>query len=145
MSGPPSGIKVLNFCRALAGPYATQILSDLGAEVIKIENPESGDDTRQGIPKLHRISTYFLSINRRKKSITLNLKGERAKKIVFDLVKEMDVLVENFRPGVMKKLGLDYDIVCQYHPRIYASISGFGQTGPYSHRSAYDMLVQSMG
>jgi CoA:oxalate CoA-transferase len=146
MSGPLSGVKVLSFCRALAGPYATQLLSDLGAEVIKLEDPNGGDMTRFGHPRLNDVSTYFLSVNRGKKSITLNLKDDRAKKIVFDLVTKVDILVENYRPGVMKRLGLDYDTVRQHNPKIiYASISGFGQTGPYSHRPAYDMLAQSMG
>ena len=146
MSGPLSGLKVLSFCRALAGPYATQLLNDLGAEVIKLEDPRGGDNTRMGHPRLHDVSTYFLSVNRGKKSITLNLKNDQARKIVFALVAKVDVLVENYRPGVMKRLGLDYETVRKHNPKIiYASISGFGQTGPYSHRPAYDMLAQSMG
>ena len=146
MSGPLSKIKVLSFCRALAGPFGTMILGDLGAEIIKIEDPKEGDGTRSGFPKLNGESTYFLSVNRGKRSITINLKDERGKKIVFDLLKEADVLVENFRPGVMERLGLDYETVHQVNPKIiYASISGFGQTGPYSRRPAYDMLAQGMG
>lgn len=146
MSGPLEGVKVLSFCRALAGPFATMILADLGAEVIKIEQPKTGDSTRFSFPQINGISTYFLSVNRGKRSITLDLKSERAKEIVFSLVKEVDILVENFRPGVMERLGFDYDTIRGQNPKIvYASISGFGQTGPYSHRPAYDMLVQAMG
>lgn len=146
MAGPLSGIKVLSFCRALAGPFGTMILGDLGAEVIKIEDPKGGDSTRGSNPKLNDVSTYFLSVNRGKKSITVNLKSEQGKKIVFDLVKEADILVENFRPGVMKRLGLDYETLKAVNPKlVYASISGFGQTGPYSQRPAYDMLAQGMG
>jgi len=146
MSGPLDGIKVLSFCRALAGPFGTMILGDLGAEIIKIEDPKEGDATREGFPKLKGVSTYFLSVNRGKKSITINLKDEKGKKIVFDLIKEVDILVENFRPGVMERLGLDYETIRKVNPKIvYASISGFGQTGPYSHRPAYDMIAQGMG
>jgi len=146
MSGPLEGVKVLSFCRALAGPFATMILADLGAEVIKIEQPKLGDGTRASFPRLNGISTYFLSVNRGKKSITLDLKNEQAKEIVFGLVKKVDILVENFRPGVMKRLGFDYETIRKHNPKIvYGSISGFGQTGPYSHRPAYDMLAQAMG
>ncbi|MEW6186737.1 MAG: CaiB/BaiF CoA-transferase family protein [Thermodesulfobacteriota bacterium] len=146
MSGPLTGLKVLSFCRALAGPFADMILGDLGAEVIKIEDPKGGDSTRNGHPKINGISSYFLSVNRGKKSITIDLKKEQGKKLVFDLVKESDILVENFRPGVMKRLGLDYEMVRNINPKIvYASISGFGQTGPYSQRTAYDMIAQGMG
>ena len=146
MSGPLNNIKVLCFCRALAGPFATMILGDMGAEIIKIEDPGEGDTTRQGDPKINGVSSYFLSVNRGKKSITLNLKNKQAKEIVFGLIKEVDVLVENFRPGVMKRLGLDYETIRQINPKIvYASISGFGQTGPYAHKPAYDMLAQGMG
>ncbi|OGP49886.1 MAG: carnitine dehydratase [Deltaproteobacteria bacterium RBG_13_43_22] len=146
MSGPLSDTKVLSFCRALAGPFATMILGDLGAEIIKIEDPQGGDSTREGEPKLKGVSTYFLSVNRGKKSVTLNLKDKKAQKIIFGLIKDVDVLVENFRPGVMKRLGLDYETVRNINPKIvYASISGFGQTGPYSSRPAYDMLAQGMG
>jgi len=146
MTGPLSGIKILSFCRALAGPFATMILGDLGAEVIKIEDPKGGDTTRAGNPRINDVSSYFLSVNRGKKSITIDLKHEQGKKIVFDLIKETDILVENFRPGVMKRLGLDYETIRKINPKIvYASISGFGQTGPYSQRPAYDMIAQGMG
>lgn len=146
MSGPLNKITVLSFCRALAGPFCTMVLGDLGAEIIKIEDPNGGDATRDGFPKLNGVSTYFLSVNRGKKSITINLKDEKGKRIVFDLIKKVDVLVENFRPGVMERLGLDYKTVRQVNPQIvYASISGFGQSGPYSQRPAYDMIAQGMG
>jgi len=106
MSKPFEGIKVLDLTRALAGPYCTLVLSDLGAEVVKVEIPQSGDDARQYGPFKNKQSLYFLSLNRAKKSITLNLKAEEGKVIVKDLVKKFDVLVENFRPGTMEKLGL---------------------------------------
>jgi len=146
MNGPLDGIKVLSFGRMLSGPYAGMLLSDLGAEVIKIEVPRLGDLARFANPAVKEISSYFLSINRGKKSITLDLKKELARDIIFKLLEEMDVLLENFRPGVMKKLGLDYDAVKKKHPGIvYASISGFGQTGPYAQRPAFDMIAQGMG
>jgi CoA:oxalate CoA-transferase len=146
MPGPLSGYKVLSFCRALSGPFTTMLLCDLGAEVIKIEDPKGGDRTRFVTPQINDVSTYFLSVNRGKKSITLNLKDERAKKIVFDLVTKVDVLVENFRPGVMARLGFDYETIRKHNPKIiYTSISGFGQTGPYAKKPAYDMLAQGMG
>jgi len=146
MTGPLEGLKVLSFCRALAGPYASMLLSDLGAEVIKIEAPERGDTTRRLEPHIKGISSYFNSINRGKKSITLNLRNEQTKKLVFELVKEVDILIENFRPLAMARLGFHYEAIREHNPKIiYASISGFGQEGPYSHRPAYDMIAQGMG
>ncbi len=146
MPGPLTGIRVLSFCRALAGPYATMLLADLGAEVIKVEDPLIGDFTRAAGPFINEISSYFLGINRGKKSITLNLKEERAKEMVFKMVNRFDILVENFRPGVMERLGLGYEAIRAVNPEIiYASISGFGQTGPYAQRAAYDMIAQGMG
>ncbi|MBU2647386.1 CoA transferase [bacterium] len=146
MNGPLNGITVVSFCRALAGPYATMTLADLGAEVIKVETPGTGDQTRVSIPRINGVSSYFLSVNRGKKSLTLDLKNEKGRQIAIELIKNSDVLVENFRPGVMERLGLDYETVQQINPRIvYASISGFGQTGPYAKRPAYDMLAQGMG
>lgn len=141
-----NGIRVLDLTRVLAGPYCTMMMADMGAEVIKIESPEKGDDSRHFGPYIHGESTYFMSINRNKKSITLNLKDEDAQKIFFDLVTQVDVLTENFKPGTMEKLGLGYETLKQLNPRlIYASTSGFGQTGPYSRRPAYDGVVQAMG
>lgn len=146
MPGPLEGIKVLSFARALAGPYASMLLWDLGAEVIKIEEPGKGDTGRKNGPFIDGISSYFLSVNRGQKSITLNLRNERAKKIVFELVKQMDILIENFRPGVMERLGLGYETIRKINPKIiYASISGFGQKGPYRLRPAFDMIAQGMG
>ena len=146
MAGPLEGVKVLSFCTALSGPFATMILADMGAEIIKIESLGTGDRTRHSAHKINGVGTYFLSVNRGKKSITLNLKDARAQKIVFELVRQVDVLTENFRPGVMARLGLDYETLRGIHPGlIYASISGFGQTGPYAHKPAYDMIAQGMG
>jgi CoA:oxalate CoA-transferase len=146
MSGPLSGIKVLDLTRVLAGPYATMILSDLGAEVIKIEQPELGDESRNFGPFKNGFSLYFMSVNRGKRSITLDLKTDRGKDIFKQLVKQSDILVENFRPGTMKKLGLDYETLAAEHPAlIYAACSGFGQTGPFAEKGAYDMIIQGMG
>jgi len=146
MSGPLEGIKVLSFARHLAGPFCTMLLCDLGAEVIKIEERGEGDAARRNGPFIAGISSYFLSINRGQESITLDLKKEQSQKIIFELVKQVDILVENFRPGVMGKLGFGYEVIAQHNPQIiYASISGFGQKGPYALRPAYDMIAQSMG
>ena len=146
MPGPLERVKVLSFARALAGPYTTMLLCDLGAEVIKIEDPRTGDIARWNGPFIQGISSYFLSINRGQKSITLDLRKDRAKKIVFDLVEKVDILVENFRPGVMDRLGFSYPSIYQHNPKIiYASVSGFGQTGPYAPKPAFDMIAQGMG
>lgn len=146
MAGPLDGIKVLDLTRVLAGPYTTMILADLGAEVIKIEHPDTGDESRNFGPFKNGFSLYFMSVNRGKRSVTLNLKSHRGKSIFKQLVKQNDILVENFRPGTMKRLGLDYDTFAVEHPQlIYASCSGFGQTGPFAEKGAYDMIIQGMG
>ena len=146
MAGPLAGIKVLDLTRVLAGPYTTMILSDLGAEVIKIEQPGIGDESRNFGPFKNGFSLYFMSVNRGKRSVTLNLKSERGKTIFKQLVKQSDILVENFRPGTMKKFGLDYEALAAEHPSlIYAACSGFGQTGPFAQQGAYDMIIQGMG
>ena len=146
MAGPLKGIRVLDLTRILAGPYATMILRDLGAEVIKIEQPETGDEARDFGPFKNDFSLYFMSVNRGKKSVTLNLKSQRGKELFLELVKGSDILVENFRPGTMEKLGLDYESLKEHHPSLlYAACSGFGQTGPYAMRGAYDMIIQGMG
>ncbi|MBS4189723.1 CoA transferase [Bacillus sp. FJAT-49705] len=146
MKQPLEKIKVLDFTRVLAGPYCTMLLADMGAEVIKIEKPGTGDDTRGFGPFLNNESGYFTFLNRGKKSIELDLKNPEAIAIIKELVKEADVVIENFRPGVMKKLGLDYESLQLINERIvYASISGFGQYGPYSQRPAYDLVAQAMG
>jgi len=146
MPGPLEGVKVLSFAQHLAGPFCTMLLCDLGAEVIKVEPPGKGDSARENFPFIDGISSYFLSINRGQNSITLNLRDERAKEIVFELVKQVDILVENYRPGVMKRLGLSYEVISERNPKlIYASISGFGQKGPYALKPAFDMIAQGMG
>ncbi len=146
MASPLNGIKVLDLTRVLAGPYATMLLGDLGAEVIKIEQPGTGDESRNFGPFKNGFSLYFMSVNRGKQSVTLNLKSERGQSIFKQLLQQTDVLVENFRPGTMEKLGLDYDTLKAEHPSlIYAACSGFGQTGPYAQQGAYDMIIQGMG
>ena len=146
MTSPLDGIKVLDLTRVLAGPYATMLLGDLGAEVIKIEQPGTGDESRNFGPFKNGFSLYFMSVNRGKRSVTLNLKTERGQAIFKQLLKQTDILVENFRPGTMKNLGLDYETLKADHPSlIYAACSGFGQTGPYAQQGAYDMIIQGMG
>ncbi|MDI6600417.1 MAG: CaiB/BaiF CoA-transferase family protein [Thermoanaerobacteraceae bacterium] len=143
---PLEGIKVLDLTRVLTGPFCTMILADMGAEVIKVEIPGEGDESRGYTPFLQDESGYFMSINRDKKGITLNLKTEEGKEIFKKLVKWADVITENYKPGTMKKLGLDYEALKEIKPDIiYAATSGFGQTGPYSDRPAYDAVVQGMG
>ncbi len=146
MTKPLEGIKILDLSRILAGPYATMLLRELGAEIIKVERPGKGDDARYYGPFKNGQSVYFISINRGKKSITLNLKSPDGIKIIKEMVKDFDVVIENFRPGTMEKLGIGYDVLKEINPKlIYAATSGFGHTGPESHKPAYDMLVQAMG
>jgi crotonobetainyl-CoA:carnitine CoA-transferase CaiB-like acyl-CoA transferase len=141
------GLLVLDFSRVLAGPYCTMQLGDLGARVIKIEQPGRGDDTRAwGPPFVGRESAYFLSVNRNKESLALDLKHPRARPILDALLARADVVVENFRPGTMERLGLGYRDVAARHPRIvYCSISGFGQTGPRRAEAGYDAMMQAEG
>ncbi|GFN22272.1 CaiB/BaiF CoA transferase family protein [Thermanaeromonas sp. C210] len=140
-----AGIKVIDLTRVLAGPLCTMILGDLGADVIKIEAPE-GDESRNYGPFVKGESAYFMSINRNKRSVVLNLKDPRGVAILKKLVQEADVLVENYRPGTAAKLGISYEELAPLNPRlIYASCSGFGQTGPYRMRPAYDIIIQAMG
>jgi len=146
MSKPLENIKVLDLTRVLAGPFCTMILNDLGAYILKVEMPGTGDDARCFGPFKNEQSLYFVSINRGKDSISLNLKSEKGKKILLDLVKKFDVIIENFRPGTMEKLGLGYDVIKEVNPKIiYAASSGFGHSGPYSQKPAYDILAQAMG
>lgn len=146
MNRPLEGIRVLDLTWVLSGPFATMILSDLGAEVIKVERPDTGDIARGNAPVVNGLSIYFLSLNRGKKSITLNLASEQGKEIFLKLVKHADVVVENFVPGTMKKMGIGYDTISQYNPAvIYAACSGFGQSGPYASKPAFDVVVQAMG
>jgi len=143
---PLDGIKILDLTRVLAGPYCTMVLKNLGAEVIKIERPGIGDDSRGFGPYVNGESAYFVSINRGKKSIAVDLKSAEGKQVFFDLIKQVDVVTENFKPGTMEKLGLGYEKIKTVNPRIiYAAMSGFGHSGPYSSRPAYDMIVQAMG
>lgn len=146
VSGPFSGLKVIDLTRVLAGPYCTMLLADFGADVIKVEMPKRGDDARHIGPFIEEKSTYFMSLNRGKRSIALNLKDE-ADRATFDtLLETADVVVENYRPGAFEKLGYDWDTLHKRFPSlILASASGFGQTGPYSKKPAYDMVVQAMG
>ena len=131
MPGPLEGIKILDLSWVLSGPFATMVLSDLGAEVIKVERLKVGDIARGNGPYVKGLSSYFLSLNRGKKSVTLNLASERGKDIFLKLVEHVDVVVENFAPGTMGKLGLGYETLKQHNPKIiYAACSGFGQTGP---------------
>lgn len=141
---PLSGIRVLDLTRILSGPFCTMKLGDAGAEVIKIEQPGKGDDTRTwGPPFIKGESAYFLSVNRNKKSVTLDLKAEKGKEILAKLIGQSDVLVENFRAGVMEKLGFDYARVRKLNSGIiYCSISGYGQTSSRSHQPSYDVIVQ---
>jgi len=146
MRKPLEHIKVLDFTRVLAGPFCTMILANMGAEIIKIERLGSGDDSRSYGPFINGQSAYFISINRGKKSISIDLKSEKGIEVVKELVSKVDVVAENFRPGTMEKLGLSYEQLKKINPRlIFATMSGFGQTGPYSKRPAYDMIVQGMG
>lgn len=144
--GALENINVLDLTRVLAGPYCTMMLADLGANVIKIEMPDKGDDTRGMGPFKNGESLYFANVNRNKKGITLNLKSPEGKQIFLDMVKKADVVVENFRPGVMDKLGLGYDVLKEVNDQIiYAAVSGFGCYGPYANRPGYDIIAQAMG
>ncbi|MBO9399077.1 CoA transferase [Shimia sp. R9_2] len=144
--GPLSGITVLDFSRVLAGPYCTMVLADLGARVIKVEKFGIGDDTRAFPPFVDAESAYFMCFNRRKESIVLDVKSPRDRELLERLLNTSDVLVENFRPGVMDRLGYGAERLAKTHPHlIYASISGFGHSGPMTDLPGYDMVVQAMG
>jgi CoA:oxalate CoA-transferase len=145
-SGPLAGITVIDLSRILAGPYCTMLMAELGARVIKVEPPGKGDDAREYGPFVRGKSAYFMSVNRGKESIALDLKAENDRKIFEALLARADVIVENFRPGTMEKLGYGWDALHKRYPRlIYAAASGFGHSGPDSTRPAYDMVVQGMG
>ena len=146
MPGPLKGVKILDLSWVLSGPLATMVLGDLGAEVIKLERPEAGDLARGNGPFIDGESSYFLSLNRGKKSLTIDLQTSRGKQLFLELTKTVDAVVENFVPGTMKRLGLDYEAVEKENPVIiYASISGFGQTGPFAQTRALDVIIQAMG
>src|SRR5204862_5565833 len=141
---PLKGLRVLDLTRVLAGPYCAMLLGDMGAEVIKIEEPGKGDDTRGWPPFAGGESTYFMSVNRNKKSVTLNLKASEGRDLLKRLAKKSDVLLENFRTGTMEKLGLGYATLSKLNPKlIYCAMSGFGESGPESHRGGYDLIVQA--
>jgi len=145
MGGPLKGIRVLDMSRVISGPFCAMILADMGAEVIKIEKPGSGDMARQNYPKVQDESTYFMAYNRNKKSITLNFRKPKSKEIFLELVKNADIVIENFRAGTMEQMGLGYDVLSQVNPRIIlARISGFGQDGPYSNRTCFDGAAQAL-
>lgn len=142
-----AGVRVLDLSQVMSGPYCTMILADLGADVIKIENPDHGDQTRKswGYSVVGEDSRAFLSLNRNKRSVSLDLKDEEGRREFLELARGADVVLENFRPGVAKRLGVDYESVKRVNPRIiYASISGFGQTGPYASYPGYDLIAQAM-
>ena len=143
--GPMAGLRVLDLTHMLAGPYCTWLLGALGAEVTKVERPGRGDFTRGIAPFAADQSIYFMSVNRNKRSVTLDLKQVAGRSALLRMVERAHVFVENNRPGVMRRLGLDYEAVARINPGIvYASISGFGQSGPYSHRPAFDAVIQAM-
>jgi crotonobetainyl-CoA:carnitine CoA-transferase CaiB-like acyl-CoA transferase len=148
-TGPLKGLRVLDLTRVLAGPTCTQMLGDLGAEIIKIERPEAGDDTRGFAPPFWpetKESAYFLGVNRNKRSVTLDMASKDGQAILHRLLEHCDIMVENFKVGALAKYGLGYEQLKAKHPRlIYCSITGFGQTGPYAPRPGYDALIQAMG
>jgi len=145
-SGPFADVTVIDLTRVLAGPFCTMVLADLGARVVKVERPGSGDDARGFGPFADGRSAYFASLNRGKESIALDLKREADRAVFEALLERADVLAENFRPGAMERLGYGWDALRARYPRlIYAAVSGFGHTGPYAERPAYDVIVQAMG
>lgn len=147
MKLPLEEFTILDLSRTLAGPYATMLLGDLGANVIKVEEPREGDESRRFIPpKWHEQSCYFLATNRNKRSITVNLKTDEGIQIIKDLAKNADVVIENFRTGTMEKLGLGYEVLKEINPKIVmCGISGFGRTGPEKNRAGYDIVLQAYG
>jgi CoA:oxalate CoA-transferase len=147
MQRPLTGIRVLDLSQFLAGPYGSMILGDLGAEVVKIEIPEKGDGSREMPPHfIHGQSGYFLSMNRSKKSVTLNLKSDAGLQIFYDLVRHADVVYDNFRPEILNRLKIDYDTLKAINPRIIScSVSGYGHSGPMRDRPAFDLVMQAMG
>jgi len=146
ITGALQGIRILDLTHVLAGPFCTMMLADLGAEVIKIEIPGKGDDARRYLPFIKSESAYFMNVNRNKKGITINLKHPQGKELFLELVRKSDVVVENFKPGTMERLGLGYNSLKEINNKIiYACISGFGHYGPYKDRPGYDLIGQAMG
>ena len=144
---PLAGVKVLDVSQVMAGPYCCMLLADMGADVIKVEPPGSGDQTRgaMGFKMKGPDSMGFLNMNRNKRSIAINLKSDAGKEILFELAKDADILVENYRPGVMKRLGVGYEVMRTINPAlVYVSISGFGQSGPWAERPGFDLMAQAM-
>ncbi|MGA8784771.1 MAG: CoA transferase, partial [Polaromonas sp.] len=144
---PLAGVRVLDISQVMAGPYACMLLADLGADVIKIEPPGSGDQTRgaMGFKMKGPDSMGFLNMNRNKRSVALNLKSDAGRELLLRMAKDADILIENYRPGAMKRLGLGYDVLKEINPRlVYTSISGFGQTGPWADRPGFDLMAQAM-
>jgi crotonobetainyl-CoA:carnitine CoA-transferase CaiB-like acyl-CoA transferase len=144
---PLAGVRVLDVSQVMAGPYACMLLADLGADVVKVEPPQGGDQTRgaMGFKLKGSDSMGFLNMNRNKRSITLDLKSDSGRQVLYRMVKEADILVENYRPGVMKRLGTDYETLSAINPKlVYVSISGFGQTGPWAARPGFDLMAQAM-
>ncbi|HZJ33601.1 MAG TPA: CaiB/BaiF CoA-transferase family protein [Vicinamibacterales bacterium] len=146
-AGPLAGLTIVDLTRVLSGPYCTMLLADMGARVIKVERPGHGDDTRAwGPPFVGKETAYFLSINRNKESLTLDFKNTEGREILAKLISKSDVVVENFRPGAMARLGLDYSTLAARHPRlVFCSISGFGQDGPRRDQAGYDAVIQAEG
>lgn len=145
MSGPLSGVRVLDLSAMLSGPWSADILGDQGAEVIKIETPGSGDHVRALRNRAGDLASMFVNINRSKRSLTLNLKDPDGLRVLRRLVETADVLVQNFRPGVVERLSISYDDLSAVNPGlVYLSISGFGETGPYAHKRVYDPIVQAL-
>ena len=144
---PLAGVRVLDVSQVMAGPYACMLLADMGADVVKVEPPDGGDQTRgaMGFKLKGNDSMGYLNMNRNKRSITLNLKTQAGRDVLFRMVKDADILVENYRPGVVKRLGIDYETLSAINPKlVYASISGFGQTGPWANRPGFDLMAQAM-
>lgn len=142
---PLAGLKVLDLSQIMAGPYCTMVLADLGAEVIKVEKAGKGDDSREMGPYVNGESASYAHINRNKQGIVLNLKDPQGREVLYDLARWADVVVENFRVGVTKSLGVDYDTLSKLNPRlVYCSISGYGQTGPYSRKGGFDLVAQGI-
>ncbi|MFZ7102160.1 MAG: CaiB/BaiF CoA transferase family protein [Peptococcaceae bacterium] len=145
-TGALAGITVIDLTRVLAGPYCSMLLADMGANVIKVELPQKGDDSRGFYPMVNGESAYYLNLNRNKRSITLDLKSRKGKEILVEMIKKADILLENYRPGVMERLGLGYTDLREVNPGlVYGCVSGFGHYGPYKDRAGYDIIGQAMG